>query len=77
MTNEQLYILMRSMLGELDAAIDKVRALMPEGVPQIEYKDILGRPSAFEFEAIVPLNELWETWNDRAELALGKREDKA
>ncbi len=75
MSNEQLYMLMRSMLGELDAAINAARELMPEDAPINKYTDILGREVGSEFCAIEPLNELWQQWSDRAELVLVKKTD--
>lgn len=57
MTNEQLYMLLRSMLNELDLTMDKMR-------------DLLTKDAGLD--AMTPLDDLWQTWNDRVELALGK-----
>lgn len=74
MSNEQLYFLLRTMLGELEATIDKARDLMPEDAPKMQWTDALARPTEGDFEAIEPLNVLWQTWHDRIELALGRDE---
>lgn len=72
MTNEQLYMLLRSMLAELEDAIEEARAFMPENAPKVVYSNLMGQEMTGDYVAISPFNDLWQTWNDRVELALGK-----
>lgn len=72
MTNEQLYLLLQSMLNELAVTTDLARSAMPEDAPKMQWTDGFGKPKEGDFEAIEPFNVLWDAWNSRIELALGK-----
>lgn len=66
MSDAQLRLLMDGLLTEFGMAINEARALMPEDAPLTERG--LAPFTSTEYSALVPLVDLWRTWDKRFDM---------
>lgn len=65
MSDKQLKILLEAMLNELEATLQVCEANVPEGIEQPIIEPMFGEPYVGQYEFLLPINELIQTWRER------------